>query len=153
MQRWGETHLSPNYVQKVPSLGADVIALFTRTCHSILSWATWIQPTFSQPISRFVLWVLSFYLLLGLTNGYLPLQFSDWKLTHIYHDPKHATCIGPRTLWFHQTDNILWSSKLFNSPPMVSQPYRGGGVWVLLRPWELCRRSTGRVTHVGQVKG
>jgi hypothetical protein len=26
------------------------------------------------------------------------------------------------------------------TPPMVSPPYRGGGVWVLLRPWELCRR-------------
>jgi hypothetical protein len=31
-------------------------------------------------------------------------------------------------------------SKLMNSQPMVSPPYRGGGVWVLLRPWELCRR-------------
>jgi hypothetical protein len=25
------------------------------------------------------------------------------------------------------------------SPSTVSPPYRGGGVWVLLRPWELCR--------------
>jgi hypothetical protein len=26
------------------------------------------------------------------------------------------------------------------SPPMVSPPYRGGGVWEPLRLWELCRR-------------
>jgi hypothetical protein len=26
------------------------------------------------------------------------------------------------------------------SAPMVSPPYRGGGVWVLPRPWEICRR-------------
>jgi hypothetical protein len=26
------------------------------------------------------------------------------------------------------------------SPTMVSPPYRGGGVWVLPRPWELCQR-------------
>jgi hypothetical protein len=25
-------------------------------------------------------------------------------------------------------------------PPMVSPPCRGGGVWALLRPWELCWR-------------
>jgi hypothetical protein len=25
------------------------------------------------------------------------------------------------------------------TPPMMSPPYRGGGVWVLLRPWELRR--------------
>jgi hypothetical protein len=24
------------------------------------------------------------------------------------------------------------------SPPMMSPPYNGGGVWVLLWPWELC---------------
>jgi hypothetical protein len=27
-----------------------------------------------------------------------------------------------------------------NSPLMLSLPYRGGGVWVLPRPWELYRR-------------
>jgi hypothetical protein len=26
------------------------------------------------------------------------------------------------------------------APPTMSPPYRGGGVWVLPRPWELCRR-------------
>jgi hypothetical protein len=29
---------------------------------------------------------------------------------------------------------------LFISPPMVCPPYRRDEVWVLLRPWELCRR-------------
>jgi hypothetical protein len=42
-----------------------------------------------------------------------------------------------------------------NAPPMVFPPYRGGGVWVLLRPWSYAGSSvaTGKVTHAGQVKG
>jgi hypothetical protein len=34
----------------------------------------------------------------------------------------------------------LWCVVLIWTPPMVSPPYRDGGVWVFLRPWELCRR-------------
>jgi hypothetical protein len=38
---------------------------------------------------------------------------------------------------------------------MVSPPYRGGGVWVLLRPWDYAGGSVaaGSVTQAGQVKG
>jgi hypothetical protein len=50
-----------------------------------------------------------------------------WKLTDAIKKTSHV-------IW-KLTDTIMEIS-----PPMLSPPYRGGGVWVLLRSWELYRR-------------
>jgi len=61
------------------------ITMFTRACHSSLSWARWIQSTPSQPIYVRCILILSSQLCLGLPSNLFPSAFPT-KILYTFQD-------------------------------------------------------------------
>jgi len=107
------------------------ITVFTRTCHSSLSWVTWIQSTPSDPVSLRSILMLSLHLCQELPSDFLT------KILYIFPSPMHATY--PAHLIFLDSITIifgeeykLWSSLLcsFLQPTTIFSLL---GVNILLR--------------------
>jgi hypothetical protein len=112
--------LVAHLVKKLPACyrTRKLIIIFTTESHWLLSWARWVQSTYSPSISFRSSLILSSHVLLGLPSGPFRSDFPTKVFSCISH-LSHACYISCpfHPPWFYQPNNKLWSvkvMKLFN---------------------------------------